>query len=251
MVGSTYTVGDAFTTAGVPVVVGPFRRMDGTWNMGGIATVDNLGKAGGAGSEINAKNINLAFAFPGPASDVSFLFGEYGGYNNIMVNGQMLNFENYQDIDGISIDGVHVSVSGGFGEDNGVVKLQGVVNQFAVGGQEHFVDDVTFSRLLDMSFELTTCRGPIKWLQFPDMADGINISSMIDRPVVADDFLCTNGRPVTEVHFWGSFLDRDGGTHWAQQVAGPPFAGMPVPRVAEFKISFHRDIPEGVDADMP
>lgn len=100
---------------------------------------------------------------------------------------------------------------------------------------------------IDMSFELTTCEGPIKWLQFPDMANGINILSLPDNPVVADDWFCTNGKPITEVHFWGSYLSRDG-VHWEQ---GNPVPPNTTPGVEEFKLSFHKDIPAGVDPEMP
>jgi len=245
--GDTYAVGNTFTTSGIPVSVRPFRLWDGTLYYTGRAIVDYAGQAGGTGNEINTNNVNLDFALPFPVTDVSFLFGEYAGQNNnLAINGNMVNFKKYHDIDGMTIGGVHVSVAGGFGNDTGIVKLSGRVNQLAVGGQEHFIDDVTFSKFLDMSFELTTCEGPIKWLQFPDMANGVNIISSIEHPTVADDFVCTNGRPITEVHFWGSFLDREG-RHWAQDVPIPPAQS---PRVDKFKLSFHRDIPAGVDPDM-
>lgn len=55
---------------------------------------------------------------------------------------------------------------------------------------------------VDMSFEITTCEGPIKWLQFPDMAEGINILSLPPNLIVADDWLCTKDKPITDVHFW-------------------------------------------------
>ena len=71
---------------------------------------------------------------------------------------------------------------------------------------------------IDMAFELTTCEGPIKWLQFPDMANGINILSL--DPVVADDWLCIKGKPITEIHFWGSYLSCDGQVHWEQEILG-------------------------------
>jgi hypothetical protein len=104
---------------------------------------------------------------------------------------------------------------------------------------------------IDMSFELTTCEGPIKWLQFPDMAHGVNILSLPEKPVVADDWLCTNGKPITEIHFWGSYLNRDG-NHWEQNNSGPPASLLPPsPGVEAFKLSFHNDIPAGVDQEMP
>jgi hypothetical protein len=104
-------------------------------------------------------------------------------------------------------------------------------------------------KFIDMSFELTTCKGPIKWLQFPDMAHGINILSLPMDPVVADDWLCTNGKPVTEVHFWGSYLSPE--RHWQQGNPGPPVNPLPPPPgVEKFKLSFHRDVPAGVDPEM-
>ena len=107
---------------------------------------------------------------------------------------------------------------------------------------------------IDMSFVLTTCKGPIKWLQLPDMADGFNIASLPMDPVIADDFLCTNGKPVKDVHFWGSYLDNpyEPGEHWQQGNPGPPFSPLPKPPgVQKFKLSFHKDIPAGVDPSMP
>jgi hypothetical protein len=107
---------------------------------------------------------------------------------------------------------------------------------------------------IDMSFVLTTCKGPIKWLQLPDMANGFNIASLPMNPVVADDFLCTNGKAIKEVHFWGSYLDNPSGPgeHWQQWNPGPPVNVLPPsPGVEKFKLSFHEDVPAGVDPNMP
>ncbi|MEA1906014.1 MAG: GEVED domain-containing protein, partial [Euryarchaeota archaeon] len=107
-------------------------------------------------------------------------------------------------------------------------------------------------RHIDMAFELTTGDGPIKWLQFPDMANGVNILSLPEDPVVADDWLCTDGKPITEVHFWGSYLSREKEVHWEQKNPGPPEKPLSQPPgVSEFKFSFHKDIPAGTDPDMP
>lgn len=102
---------------------------------------------------------------------------------------------------------------------------------------------------LDMSFEMTTCKGPVKWLQLPDMADGRNILSCPESVLVADDFLCTNGRPVTEVHFWGSYLTRDG-HHWEEENAIPPAGAVP-PKMQQYELRFYQDVPQGLDPDMP
>jgi len=73
-------------------------------------------------------------------------------------------------------------------------------------------------------------------------------------PVVADDFLCTDGKEITEVHFWGSYIDDpyEPGEHWQQGNPGPPVNPLPpTPGLKAFKLSFHKDIPAGVDPDMP
>ena len=107
-------------------------------------------------------------------------------------------------------------------------------------------------RHIDMAFELTTGEGPIKWLQFPDMANGVNILSLPEDPVVADDWLCTDGKPITEVHFWGSYLSREKEMHWEHENPGPPEKPLPQPPgIAKFKFSFHKDIPAGIDPEMP
>jgi hypothetical protein len=130
-------------------------------------------------------------------------------------------------------------------------------NDYAVYGWYNTPDDrfwrpIEEPKLMDMSFELTTCGGPIKWLQFPDMADGINIVSEPGQDV-ADDWLCTNGRPVTEVHFWGSYLTPDGERHWEQENPGPPQFPLPQPPtvVQEFRFRFHSDIPAGANPEKP
>ena len=135
-------------------------------------------------------------------------------------------------------------------------------NDFAVNGWYENLGDWWWrpilhpwtGKFIDMSFVLTTCKGPIKWLQLPDMANGFNIGSLPMDPVVADDFLCTNGKPIKEVHFWGSYLDNpyEPGEHWQQGNPGPPVNPLPPPPgVEKFKLSFHEDIPAGIDPEMP
>ena len=52
---------------------------------------------------------------------------------------------------------------------------------------------------------------PRKWSQLPDMEWGFDVYSTI-MPYgyssnVADDWLCTNGLPITDIHWWGSYGD--------------------------------------------
>jgi len=68
-----------------------------------------------------------------------------------------------------------------------------------------------------------------KWVQLPDLTIyGMDIR--IDRDdqiprVVADDFLCTESSPVTDVHFWGS---------WKDDIKG---------EITKIHLSIHSDIP--------
>ena len=45
----------------------------------------------------------------------------------------------------------------------------------------------------------------VKWSQLPDMEFGVNIQSTEVEPIIADDWECRDPRPVTDVHFWGSY----------------------------------------------
>ncbi|RLA99544.1 MAG: hypothetical protein DRG83_12855, partial [Deltaproteobacteria bacterium] len=245
--GASYPVGSTFYSYGIPIRVLPFATSEGVWTTDGEAIIDNSWQ-GTSGNVVNTNSVNIGFGFPYPLTGVTFRFDDAEGNLNISINGDFRNFDGYDDISGDFVGGVGV-VAVGSG-NVGKASLSGTVTSFALGGQEHFVDEVTYSRFLDMSFELTSCKGPLKWLQFPDMANGRNILSSADTPVVADDFLCTNGKPITEVHFWGSYFSRE--RHWAGGNPGPPLDVLPKPpKIDGFKISFHKDIPAGADPRVP
>jgi hypothetical protein len=81
-----------------------------------------------------------------------------------------------------------------------------------------------------------------KWSQPPALtqAYGFPIESNItsDRNVVAaDDWLCTNGLPITDIHWWGSYLNLEDG------------AGLPA--IDGFGISIHADISGAAAASHP
>ncbi|RKY43261.1 MAG: hypothetical protein DRP85_00265 [Candidatus Makaraimicrobium thalassicum] len=71
-------------------------------------------------------------------------------------------------------------------------------------------------------------QGDIKWSQKPDWAEGYDILSYDTKPLVADDFECLDGKPVTDIHWWGSYTD-DPGTDQSPSTA--------------FQIKFWRDVP--------
>jgi len=44
-----------------------------------------------------------------------------------------------------------------------------------------------------------------KWVQYPDLTpNGIDVKVTAPK-ILADDWLCTDPRPVTDIHFWGSW----------------------------------------------
>jgi hypothetical protein len=77
---------------------------------------------------------------------------------------------------------------------------------------------------------------PYKWSQMPEMVNPwgfdveSNLSNTIDV-VAADDWVCVDGAPITDVHWWGSYLGND------------PVEG--------FRISIHADIPAGIEPSHP
>jgi len=150
-IGNVYNVGDTFTDSGVTITILPFQWGSGSWTSGGFAQVVDNGCAGVSGKEINVNNVNLGFNFSGPLKGLSLNFGEYGGNLNIEINDDFQNFENFVDIDGISIGGVDVSVINGYGNDKGRLILSGEMGifdfqgqdfMFVIGGQELCVDYV-------------------------------------------------------------------------------------------------------------
>src|SRR5262249_57871068 len=68
----------------------------------GFARIDNRKRAGGTGKDVLIHNINLCFAvnFGQVLKRIKFLFGEYGGNLNLMINRQFVNFQNFRDIHG-------------------------------------------------------------------------------------------------------------------------------------------------------
>jgi hypothetical protein len=142
ILGTNYAVGASFIDSGVVVNAHPFVWSNGTAYSGGFAQVGNAGFAGGSGLEIQANNINLELDFGGSLTGLSFRFGEYGGNLNIEINGDFRNFNNFSDIDGLTIGGVSVSATNGLGNDKGQVRLSGPIDSLIVGGQELWIDDI-------------------------------------------------------------------------------------------------------------
>ena len=78
--------------------------------------------------------------------------------------------------------------------------------------------------------------GIVKWSQPPDMEFGVNIRSTEIEPIVADDWQCEDPRPVTDIHFWGSFIG------WQDNIP-VPYLNTPV--IDGFMIRIYEDVPQG------
>lgn len=98
---------------------------------------------------------------------------------------------------------------------------------------------------VNMAFELLTEICPsrcIKWQQPPDMTTGLNMPSYATNGVTvelrADDFV-SDGRPITDIHWWGSYLG------WVTDTPGtndiPPPSGANAPM--GFRLSWHLNDP--------
>jgi len=74
---------------------------------------------------------------------------------------------------------------------------------------------------------------PAKWVQLPDLdPTGIDVNAT-EPHILADDFLCTEHGPITDIHIWGSWLDDH-----------IPFYEWP--EGVMFTLSIHADVPDSL-----
>jgi hypothetical protein len=184
--GTIYHVGDVFMDAGVTITGTTFIAGGGIPITTGFAEVEDGGLAGGAAHELEVNNINLVFGFPAPLSGLSLHFGEYGGNLNININGSFQNFANFSNINGMTIGGVHVSVTNGLGNDKGVLILTGTIQTFSLGGQELWIDQLCpDSDCVDF--------------EDPLLGNHYNVGDVFSDSgvqLIAADFLLSNGNPA-------------------------------------------------------
>jgi hypothetical protein len=133
----------------------PFQWGTGTTTSSGYAKIEKGGLAGGSNNEMRVNNLVTSISVGGGhvLKAIRFSFGEYGGNLNVSVNNNFTNIRNFSDINGKTIGGVTVKVlSGGLGNDKGEIEFVGTMidqtsglGQFAVGGQELWIDNICFS----------------------------------------------------------------------------------------------------------
>ena len=147
--------GNSFQPPSMDLAAHPFTWGNGTMTPDGFAEVDDQGRAGGSGYDVEVNNVLLSVSIgAGQAlQQLQLTFGEYGGNLNLSVNNQLVNFNDFVNIAGTVIAGVkvdllYISPS----NDLGQILFQGPMmdqaaglGQFSVGGQELWIDDICFS----------------------------------------------------------------------------------------------------------
>jgi hypothetical protein len=144
--GTTYTVGNSFTSNGVDMNVRNFEWMNGTQTPSGFAEVVAAGTfgdgAGGSGNELVTNNVNIHFDFGGTVTAVVLRFGEYGGNVNLEVNN---DFQKFEDMTVGTYGGVTVDIPVSGTGAPGILHLHSAdITELIVGGQEYVMDDVCY-----------------------------------------------------------------------------------------------------------
>jgi hypothetical protein len=75
---------------------------------------------------------------------ITLKFGELGGNNNIKVNDEFQNVGDLVSLNGTTLGGAGVTVSASQQGSNwfGKLTIDGTINDFSIGGQELWIDDV-------------------------------------------------------------------------------------------------------------
>ena len=142
--GATYNVGDTITTSGTDIKVEQFQWGNNNWTSSGRAEVDTRNYSLGSGKDLRPGNVNLRFMFVYPLDKITLKFGELGGNNNIKVNDEFKNVGDLISLNGTTIGGAQVTVNAVQQGNNwyGNMILDGNIDNFSIGGQELWLDDV-------------------------------------------------------------------------------------------------------------
>ncbi len=142
--GTRYNVGDTITTSRTDIQVEQFQWGNDVWTSDGRAEVDTRNYSRGSGKDLNSNNANLRFMFSYPLDKITLNFGELGGNNNIKVNDEFQNVQDLISLNSTTVGGVQVTVNAVQQGNNwyGRMILEGNINNFSIGGQELYLDDV-------------------------------------------------------------------------------------------------------------
>lgn len=141
--GTVLQVGDSFSQSGIRVVGEEYFLSPTSTTADGNARITDVLQEGTANDAFMG-NLNLRFVYDGVASEVSFLFGELGGSQNLQVNGELVITKTLTELDGKVVGGAKIAVEKI--NDEFRLLIVGEIKTFAVGGQEFAVDDVAICR---------------------------------------------------------------------------------------------------------
>lgn len=142
--GTSYPVGASIATSNKSIIVEKFQWGNGNWTANGEAVVDDRNYPQGSGCNLNARNVNLNFQLDYPLQKLTLKFADLGGNSNIRVNNDFKNVSRMINLNGTSVGGVGVAIDAVQQGNNwyGQIKLNGTINDFAIGGQELWIDDI-------------------------------------------------------------------------------------------------------------
>jgi len=137
----TYNFGQFFVDSGAIIGLQEFFWLPTGSTTSGSCAVDNSQISGGTGQDVNSNNSNLDFDFGDDLLRVDLLYANSGGNINLRVNGVPANVAHLSDLDGATLGGAMISVIPP-GADDGQLIVEGAFSDFAIGGQELWIDHV-------------------------------------------------------------------------------------------------------------
>ncbi len=136
-----YEYGQFFVDSGVGMLVEEFFWLPSGSTTTGYARVDNAQDAGGTGQDLYPNNSNIFFAVDEPLAEITLLYKDFGGNVNLIVNDVLANVGNFTDLHMTTLGGATITLQPSTGSA-GTLIVSGLVESFAIGGQETWIDHV-------------------------------------------------------------------------------------------------------------
>lgn len=144
--GRLFSVGARITSGDISAPAQTFTLSNGNTDDQGYAQVERSRSAGGSSYRLSLNNINLAFDSGSQQwREVTVQF-EYGAGNlNLQIDRVLLNVDSpvalNQTVGSVAVT---CTMSAAGNQAQGTIRLVGVINRFAIGGQEFWLDSLTF-----------------------------------------------------------------------------------------------------------
>lgn len=138
--GEIFGSGATLTSDGVDLTIGDFDA--GGTITSGIGRIDDSEASGGLGLDIELNNVTLGFGFPYPLDGVGLAFGDYGGTVNLLIDGERLIAGAIAELPASSGSGVRIEVEQDRSLPTGSLSLSGAIDDFGIGGQELWIDEI-------------------------------------------------------------------------------------------------------------